>query len=107
MPETINPVRISTQGAPLGEKRVPIFYIDDKEYDAPERVPARIALRALEIAATQSEAAAAFFCLIEAIGEQAYKDLLECEHVTYEQAQEIMSNLAAMYYGQAKALAGK
>lgn len=101
------PFRIDTSQPPVETDRIPLFYIDDKEYTGPARVSVGTALKALEIAATQGITAGAWHCLIESIGRDAYEDLTACEHVTYEQAQALFSKISDMYFGQAMELAGK
>lgn len=101
------PPRIDTSAPAVEQERMPLFYIGDQEYTGPVRVSASTALRALEISATKGNAAGAFHCLIEAIGEEGYQALVDCPQLTYEDAREVLTEISARYYGQALALAGK
>lgn len=105
--ESYVPFRIDTSQPPVETDRIPLFYIDDKEYTGPSRVSVATALKALEIAATKGITAGAWHCLIESIGQDAYDDLIACEHVTFEQAQGLMTKISDMYFGQAMELSGK
>lgn len=101
------PFRIDTSQPAVEADRIPLFYIDDKEYTGPARVSVGTALKALEIAATQGITAGAWHCLIESIGQDAYDDLIACEQVTFDQAQNLMTKISDMYFGQAMELSGK
>ena len=104
---SFTPVRIDTSGAPVEQKVIPLFYLGETEYTGPEHVSARTALTALEVAAEKGNAAAAYHCLIECIGQDAYRALVDCPQLTFAQAQEILTNITAMYFGQATSVAGK
>lgn len=103
------PLRIDTTGPKVEEERIPLFYIDDEEFTGPARISAATALKALEVAYENSVPAAAFWCLIEAIGEDGYKALTEraAEYMEFEQAQDLMNKIKDMYFGQALDVAGK
>lgn len=101
------PFRIDTSKPAVEAERIALFYIDDREYSGPARVSVGTAIKALEIAATQGVQAAAWHCLVSSIGQEAIDALTECEHVTFEQAQSLMTKISDMYFGQALEIAGK
>lgn len=101
------PPRIDTSKPPVEEARMPLFYLGEQEYTGPVHVSAATALEALEIAYEKGHAAAAYHCLIKCMGEDAYKDLVACPQLTFDEARTIASQVSAMYFGQAVSVAGK
>lgn len=101
------PFRIDTSKPPVDAERIPLFYIDDREYTGPKQIPGGLALQALQVTVHQGRAAGAYFCMEEAIGKEAVDDLLNCKQLTYEQARDFLTQISAMYYGQAMELTGK
>lgn len=101
------PFRIDTSKPAVDEERMTLFWIDDKEYTGPKVIPGGLAIRALDVTVRLGSAAGAWYCLTEAIGEEAITDLLECKQLTYPQAKEFLSQISAVYYGQAIGITGK
>lgn len=114
------PPRIDTTGPKVDQERMPLFYLTvpdedspaegatrEVEHTAPRRVSAPAAIRALRTIATQGPDAGAWQMIEESLEPDTLKVLETCEHVSYEQAQTMLSQLGALYYGQVKALGGK
>lgn len=101
------PIRIDTSQPPVDAERMPLFYIDDQEYTAPVRVPANVAIEALEVTYRQGSAAAAYFMLEKAVGKDTIDALTSCPQVTYEQAHSLLQQVGQMYWGQLETLLGK
>jgi hypothetical protein len=104
------PVRINTTGKPLDDgPRVPLFYVDgpdgEREYTMPERIPARLSVKALKIHATEGPEAARWFLVENALSAEAIHELTEGEaskHVDREQVRAIFLQIGERYYGQAQ-----
>lgn len=101
------PPRIVTTDAPVDADRMPIFYVDDTEYTAPARVPAYVAVQAIKVGARQGPEAMTWHMVEKCLSAEAIEVLETSEHITYEDAQAIFTQLGRLYYGQAQALAGK
>lgn len=107
MTVAFEPIRIDTSQPPVEVKRIPLFYIDDQEYSAPEQVPAHVAVAALEVVYERGASAAAYFMLEKAVGKETIDALTECPHVTYPQVQAIFQKVGQMYWGQVEDMLGK
>lgn len=101
------PYRYDPEAKPVEEERFPLFYMGDTEYTAPRRVSAPAALQALENAATKGIPYATFHLVLDSIGQEAWDILTSSKVVPYPEAQDMVSRLGALYFGQAVALAGK
>ena len=104
------PIRIDRRAPAADAERFPVFYITDesgeeREYTAPVRVSAGVALKALSVAATQGYVVAAGTMVNEALGEEAINALYACPQLTHEEAKAIMTRLSALFWGQAEELA--
>lgn len=101
------PFRYQPDAPAVEEDRMALFYMGEKEYTAPRRVSAPTALRALENAATKGIPYATYRVVVDSIGEEAYAILTEAHQVPYEEAQEMITRLGRLYFGQVMELAGK
>lgn len=101
------PFRYQPDAPAVEVERMPLFYMGDTEYTAPKRVSAPVALKALENAALKGVAFATYQVVLDSIGEDAFKVLTESHQVPYEEAQEMITQLGKVYFGQAMGLAGK
>lgn len=101
------PFRYQPDAPAVEQERMPLFYMGDTEYTAPKRVSAPTALQALQDAATKGIPYATYRVVVDSIGEEAYKLLTESPQVPYEEAQEMITRLGRLYFGQAMELAGK
>lgn len=101
------PFRYDPEAPALEEERMPLFYMGEKEYTAPKRVSAPTALKALENAARKGVAYATYRVVIDAIGEDAFQVLTDSHQVPYEEAQDMITQLGKVYFGQSMGLAGK
>lgn len=106
-PDNFTPLRIDTTQPPVNTERMELFFIDGKAYTGPKVIPGHLALRALEVTVQRGSAAGAWFCLTEAIGQEAVDDLLACDQLTLDQARDFLTRISAMYYGQATGITGK
>jgi hypothetical protein len=102
-----DPPRIVTTDAPADTERMPIFYVDDAAHTAPARVPAYVAVQAIKIGARQGPEAMTWHMVEKCLAPESIEVLETSEHITYEDAQRIFTQLGRLYYGQAQALAGK
>lgn len=106
-----SPFRIDTSAPPLEDgPRVPLFYVDDREYTIPERIPARLSIMAIKIAATQGRDAAKWYLVENALTPEAISELTEGEasrRVTREQVRDLFTELGERYFGQAEEDTGK
>lgn len=100
------PVRIDTNKPPVDEgPRVPFFYVDDREFTIPERIPARLAFKALKVAGEQGRDAAVWFLVENALTPDAILELTEGEasrHLERGQVTAMLTELGRRYYGQAE-----
>lgn len=101
------PFRYSPDAPAVEEERIPLFYMGEKEYTAPKRVSAPVALKAIQNAAVKGIPFATYRVVVDAIGEEAFQVLTDSHQVPYEEAQEMITRLGRLYFGQAMALAGK
>lgn len=101
------PYRYAADAPAVEEERMPLFYIGDTEYTAPKRVSVSAALRCLEKAATNGVAAGTYAVLLEALGAETFQVLTDAKQVPYEEAQDMITRLSRLYFGQAMELAGK
>jgi hypothetical protein len=104
------PIRIDRRKPAVDTERFPVFYITDekgeeKEYTAPKRIPAGMAIKALTMMATRGYAAAAGFMANEALGADAVNALYESPQLTHEEAKSVMTRLADLFWGQAEDMA--
>ena len=68
-----------------------IFSIDGEDYYAPTRIPFRVAMRSLDIAANQGEIAATAYQLRTVLGESAYQALMEFDDIEEDDFKRIRS----------------
>lgn len=101
------PFRIDTSAPPIDHERIPIFYVDDVEYTIPKRVPAGVAMKALQLSAEQGRDVAAYFMVVDALGQDVVEMLQDSKHLELEDATALFSKLGRMYLGQMEAMAGK
>lgn len=105
------PFRIDTSAPPLDDgPHVDLFYVDDKAYTMPERIPARLSIAALRIAATVGRDAAKWFCVENALSPEAIHELTEGEaskRVTREQVRALLDEIGSRYFGQIEEDTGK
>lgn len=100
------PFRIDTSGTPLDEgPRVPLFYVDDVAHTIPERIPAKLSLRALRVAAERGQDAAGWFLVENALSPESIHELTEGEasrHIEREQVRAMLDELGRRFFGQAQ-----
>jgi len=104
---TFEPIRIDTTKPALDDERFDLFFIDDKAYTAPKVVPAGVALRALQIVATQGVMAGAWHMVMECLGEDAIEALMECKQLEHSQLKKMLNKVSDVYYGQLEDLTAK
>lgn len=95
------PIRISTQGPSIEDKREPVFYIDDIEYTAPVQLSGGTLLEAVFIAVNAGRAAGATFLAQRALGSDAINALFACKYVTPAQARSLITQLGEQYMAEA------
>lgn len=80
-------LRLTTRSTP--EERVPLFYIDDREYTIPKRPRMNVALQFMHLARERNDSAAMDYLLEKLLGEEGYKALRDYDDLTSEQFQQI------------------
>ena len=82
-----------------------IFSIDGEDYYAPTRIPFRVAMRSLDIAANQGEIAATAYQLRTVLGESAYQALMEFDDIEEDDFKRIAEavNIIVMSSQEGKA----
>lgn len=85
------PIVIDTSAGEQDVETEVLFTIDGDEYTVPKVVPAIVGVRALEVAATEGEAASVRWLMLEVLGQEAYDALLACTGVTSKQLGQIMT----------------
>lgn len=101
------PFRYDPDAPAVEAERMALFYMGEKEYTAPKRVSAPVALKALQNAAEKGIPYATYQVVLDAIGEEAFGVLTDSHQVPYEEAQAMITQLGRVYFGQAMELAGK
>lgn len=101
------PYRYDPDAPAVEGERVPLFYMGDKCYTAPKRIGVAAGLQAIENAALKGIPFATYQLVLDCIGPEAFQVLSEAKMVPYEEAQEMISRLGKLYFGQAMDLAGK
>lgn len=71
------------------EERVPLFYIDDREYTIPRRPRMNIALQFMHIAREQNGDAAMDYLLEKLLGEEGYRALRDYDDLEPEEFRQI------------------
>jgi hypothetical protein len=79
--------------------RVPLFYIDDREYTVKASPGMNIALQFLHIGRTQGEGIAIDYLLGKMLGDEAYKALREYDDLTAEQLMQIIETVTSLAMG--------
>lgn len=97
--EDFVPVRLASKSTAPAD-RIVLFYVDEEEYSIPKRVGRNHGLRYLRTMRRQGEAIAAQELLEILIGEDGYEALMECEDLTDEDLDKIMTRLRDMALGE-------
>lgn len=71
------------------EERVPLFYIDDREYSVARRPGVNVGMQFLHLYRTQGEVAATDYVLGRLLGEDGYRALREYDDLSVEQFRQI------------------
>ena len=95
-------LRFTKREGPEDIPQIPIFYIDDREYTAPERVPAAVSVRVLRMARTHGWQHALYYLIEQCIGEKELDDLAAAADM--EQIGIVLTQLRLMYFGQIEAM---
>lgn len=100
------PIRINSKDE-LSEERLPLFYIDDKEYGMLKVIPGRIAMEMLEVIKERGDAAGAAYALKAVLGEKAYQVLRKNRVITAGQLKAIMEAVTTHVMGQVEDITEK
>jgi hypothetical protein len=102
-PDNYDPPKISTAKKRTDSaQRVPLFYIDGKEYSVPVNLPPALGLRYMRrVRDGASHVEAAMFLFMEAIGEDALNALCECEEVDRNAMEKIVERVLEIALGGA------
>ena len=100
------PVRLSSKPS-VEVARVVLFYVDDEAYSIPEKIGRNHGLRYLRTANKKGEALAAQELLEILIGEDGYTALMECEGLSDDDLDRIMTQLRDGALGAVEEESGK
>ncbi|MCX4750897.1 hypothetical protein OG455_41185 [Kitasatospora sp. NBC_01287] len=81
------PPRLTSSTAPA--ERVPLFYIDDREYSVTLKPGVNVGLKYLHLSRTIGEAQAMDYLLEKLLGAEGYQALMDYDDLTQEQFQGI------------------
>ena len=84
----------------VSEERIPLFSIDGTDYTMPAEVAGYVSLEATDLWATQGEAAATRWLMIEMIGEDGYAALRQCKTITKAQMRHVQEILVKHAMGE-------
>lgn len=96
-PGGIPVLRLTTVG--VEETRVPLFYIDDREYSVSSKPGLNVALKFLSIARAQGEGMAIDYALGKLLGPEGYSALLDYDELTPDQLKQIMDVVQKLVMG--------
>ena len=99
-------VRLTTSAEPAPVEKVPLFYIDDVEYDMPARIGPNVGLKALRMARTHGADVAEAWLLEEVLGTEGYEALMNFDDLTGTQLEQIMGIVRDHVLGQEEQRAG-
>lgn len=104
----ITPITINADGPGIESDRVTVFSItkDGKttDYGIPKEISGGTALQALEIFVKAGQSAMVLWLAAHALGEEGMSAVLESEHLTLKQAQELMKQIGEQYAGPVQEL---
>ena len=104
--QNFEPVKIDTSTV-IDEERVPLFYIDDTEYTVPKKVRPNVVIKYLNDVIDRGPEFALASAMDEVLGTDAMQALGDCESVTDEQMDQIMSLIEKMMLSASKNISGK
>ena len=74
----------------VSEERIPLFSIDGTQYTMPAEVAGYVSLQATDLWATEGEAAASRWLMLELLGEDGYLALRTCKTITKAQLRQVI-----------------
>ena len=77
----------------VSEDRIPLFSIDGTEYTMPAEVAGSVSMEATELWATQGEASATRWLMLELLGEDGWVALRGCKTITKAQMRQVVQIL--------------
>jgi hypothetical protein len=83
----------------LAEERVPLFYIDDREYTVAKRPGVNVGLEYLHLSRTSGQEIAIDYLLGKLLGEEGYRALREYDQLTSDQFKQICEVAARLTLG--------
>ncbi|MGA2412705.1 MAG: hypothetical protein ABSG46_20270 [Candidatus Binataceae bacterium] len=92
-------VRLRSDAEVGASKRMPLFYIDDKEYTVPAKPAPNVGLRYLYLLHTKGEAEANYFLLNSLLGNEGYRALMTYDKLTQKDFDDVMSRAVAISTG--------
>lgn len=82
-----------TSGPGEDLERIPIFSVDGTEYTIPKDVPAYVSLEAQELLATQGQAVAERWLMVELLGQEGWDALRSCKTLTRPQYRKLAASI--------------
>jgi hypothetical protein len=74
----------------VSEERIPLFSIDGTEYTMPAEVAGNVSMEATELWATEGEASATRWLMLELLGEDGWAALRGCKTITKAQMRQVV-----------------
>lgn len=99
----ITPIKINADGPGIESERVVVFTItkdgQDTDYTIPRVISGGTALQALEVYVKAGHAAMTLWLAAHALGEEGMGAVLESDHLTLEQARDLLTQIGEQYAG--------
>ena len=74
----------------VSDERIPLFSIDGTDYTMPAEVPGSVSMEATELWATEGEASATRWLMLELLGEDGWAALRGCKTITKAQTKQVI-----------------
>lgn len=100
-PEVAEPqiIRLSSKPKQGREKRIPLFYVDDRLYTMRGQATPTLGLRYMHVARTQGPDAAADFALEALLGAEGYAALMACDDLSMDDLKAIVQRAVSIMQG--------
>ena len=89
-----------SSGDVVSEERIPLFSIDGTQYTMPAEVAGYVSLQATDLWATEGEAAASRWLMLELLGEDGYLALRTCKTISKAQMRQVQEILVRHAMGE-------
>lgn len=104
----ITPIIVNADGPGIESDRVTVFSVtkggETTDYTIPKEISGGTALQALEVFVKAGQAAMVLWLAAHALGEEGMTAVLESEHLTLKQAQDLIGQIGEQYAGPVQEL---